>query len=238
MNTELLEALNILQKSEEVVRMADKYFAQKHTFEHLCDIPVYMNSGLAKFRLKDWHGAIVDYEKYFELKKKRGDKTTLESYRHAIKGLNDECFILRFLECAIAYEQVGDASGLSRLLKSVPPSMFDQQLTLDIDYARDYVSHAVLLAAQGGDRSAADYIAQNGTDRQRQLLREVIAAATESTQKSQQNEMEQYAAQIKDTIRSLIGGGMKQQAIRLIAQYKQLCPDDTEIVQLEAMINM
>ncbi len=231
-----LEALNILQKSDEVIRMADKYFAQKHTFEHLCDIPVYMNSGLAKFRKKDWHGAIADYEKYFELKQKRGDKITLESYRHAIRGLNDECFIIRFLECAVAYEQVGDAAGLSRLLKSVPPSTFDQKLTLEIDYARDYVSHAVLLAVQCGDRSAADYIAQNGTDRQRQLLREIIAEVTGN--RAQQNEMEQYAAQIKDTIRTLINGGMKQQALQLIAQYKQLCPDDTEITKLEAMMNM
>jgi hypothetical protein len=60
-------------------------------------------------------------------------------------------------------------------------------------------------------------------------MRDVISETTSNPQ----SEIELYAAQVKATIRSLISGGMRQQARVIIEQYKQLSPNDPEIAEIE-----
>lgn len=227
-----IKILNVLKKYDKVLEISKLYFGKKRTFEHLSDISVYGNIGMANFSLKNWKEAAEAYENYFELIDRLKNEVSSEIYIHPIEDMEEEGFIIRFLQCAVAYEQTENYTQLSRHLMRVSPKIFDKEF--NVDYSRDYVAHAVLLAVQGDDRAAVDYIAENGTQRQIQIMHEIINEMT--AEQNPQNEFEQYAAQVKSTIVSMINGGMKEQAYELFEQYKQLCPYDEDIVTIENML--
>lgn len=227
-----IKILTVLEKYDKAIETAEVYFAKKRTFTHLSDVSVYANIGTANFRLKKWQNSVKAFENYFNLAENLKNIHSNEMYIHPIEDIEEEGFIIRFLECAVAYEQLGDCAGLSKHLKRVSPLIFDKEF--NVDYSHDYTAHAVLLAMRNNDRTAVEYIAQNGTKKQIQTLHQIIEEMT--AEQNQQNEFEQYAAQVKSTIVSMINGGMKEQAYELLKQYKQLCPNDGDISEIEKML--
>ncbi len=224
-------ALYISREFDELLHTVKKYFKKKRTFEHLCDISMYMYRGVAHFNTGKYKKAASDFELYFTLRKNYDSATSPESYIHPIYGLDNSIYTLRILECAVAYEQLENPEGLFSVLNMEEPSFFDNEIFFENGYTKDYIMHAVLLAAQGGDRRIADDIAARGTEREKQLMHDVINEASPSPAPA--DELAAYAAQVKTAICSMISVGMKAQAAELLEQYKQLCPDDKDIAEIE-----